>query len=287
MNYLLSLPVFLGRTLVSVSTKNIVEMSGYMAFSTLLAFFPFLMFLVSLSSFLISPEIIQSFLQEVNQVVPSEVAATLNPVIQEVLESTNTSLLTLSIVSALIISSSGVEALRSGLNDIFSLKETRGFFWRRLQDVLFVFIGAIAFLLASLSIIVIPLVIHSFEEILPYFPEFSLLHISLIRYGITFFILAWVAALFYKVLPNHKKKYKQCLPGGYIAAAIWMGVASLFPVYLAHFSRYNVIYGSLTGVIVTLLFFQLTAMILLFGAQYNMEIFKKDMKKSLGEMTKI
>jgi membrane protein len=61
----------------------------------------------------------------------------------------------------------------------------------------------------------------------------------------------------------------EVLPGAVLAVVVWLIVASLYSWYLQNLGRFTVTYGSLGGVIATLLFFYITALIFIFGAEVN------------------
>ena len=61
-------------------------------------------------------------------------------------------------------------------------------------------------------------------------------------------------------------------PGGFIAVILWLIASALFAVYVANFSHYNKIYGSLAGVIVFLIWMWISNVAILFGAEFNAEL---------------
>ena len=86
-------------------------------------------------------------------------------------------------------------------------------------------------------------------------------------------MLVLVAALIYYLFPNTGQPFRLITPGAVLAVIVWV-VASLgFSWYVANFANYNAVYGSLAGVVVLLLYFFISAAILLFGAELNSEIY--------------
>ena len=59
------------------------------------------------------------------------------------------------------------------------------------------------------------------------------------------------------------------LPGAAITVLLWLILASLFSIYLQSLGRFSVTYGSLGGIVITLMFFYLSAVIFIFGAEIN------------------
>lgn len=59
------------------------------------------------------------------------------------------------------------------------------------------------------------------------------------------------------------------LPGAAAVFVMVIGATSLYSVYLEHFAQYTEIYGSLGGIISTLIFFYLVGAIFVLGAELN------------------
>ncbi len=83
--------------------------------------------------------------------------------------------------------------------------------------------------------------------------------------------LLWGALmLLHRWLPNAKQAYRRrVLPRVSVTVVLWLTGASLFSLYLGTVADYAPIYGSLGGVAITLVFFYLTAVIFIFGAEFN------------------
>jgi membrane protein len=62
------------------------------------------------------------------------------------------------------------------------------------------------------------------------------------------------------------------LPGAHLATALWLLISLGFRFYVTHFGHYNKMYGAIGGVIVMLLWFYLSGLVLLFGAEFNSEV---------------
>jgi len=104
---------------------------------------------------------------------------------------------------------------------------------------------------------------------------FSLVHrLTLISVGILF---TAVCAAYY-ILPNIKQKWHSVVPGAALVTLLWMAAAQLLTWYLSQFNQVNLIYGSLGGIIAALLFFYISNVIFIYGAEFNYLV-----KKALGE----
>lgn len=248
---------------VSLASQALLfELSGYLAYATLLAFFPFLIFLLALSNVVLPADMINQALGHIYASAPREIAQTIVPIIQEVTRLDNTKILTFSFLGTLWIASSGVDALRSGLNRAYQCTETRSYIHCKVVSLGYIILLALAMMVIFPFGVMFPLALEVFQLKLGFFEW-------VLRYALigTLFTLIW--AFIYSHLPNHKRRFSEQLFGAAIAAFTWLILAGLFSTYLLYFNQYSVLYGSLSGVIISLLFFQWSAYIILLGAQIN------------------
>jgi membrane protein len=75
--------------------------------------------------------------------------------------------------------------------------------------------------------------------------------------------------LLHRWLPNTRQAFVRVLPGVCLTAVLWLIGASLFSWYVGNLANYALFYGSLGGVAITLVFFYITAIIFIFGAEFN------------------
>jgi membrane protein len=244
------------------------EMSGYAAFTALLSLFPFLLFLTALAGFFGDEKIAEQVFAGALEFAPQEVVSVIRPVIYEVLTQRHGGLLTLSIVFALWSASSGVEALRTILNRSYRAPETRAIWMLRPQSVIIVVFGGVFALLVASIIIVGPMLLH---RALPLQPVNDRLWM-LLRYGIAGSVVTACVIVLHLILPNCRLRLSQVAPGGILTTLLWLAGAGLFSMFVDRFMRINVTYGSLGGIILTLLFFYLIAIMFAYGAEVNAQL---------------
>ncbi len=89
------------------------------------------------------------------------------------------------------------------------------------------------------------------------------------RYVVAVVLLVGALLLLHRSLPNTTQPFRHVLPGVCVTAVLWLGGASLFSWYVGNLANYALFYGSLGGVAITLMFFYVTAIIFIFGAEFN------------------
>ena len=256
-----------------------IELAGFIAYTALVSLFPFVIFLFALAGFLRNQGAADQVIDYLFSLLPREVANTISPIVDQIMANSQPELLTIGIVGTLWVTSSGVEALRMGVNRAYDAKEKRPFWKRRLSSVGIIILGAIGTLAVSLIIIIAPLLQPLVAE-QKALPVWLVVGSTVLRFAVAAPLLATLLCFCYWLLPAPHLSKRHCWPGAWLATFLWMILASLFSLYLAHVEDYNVTYGSLGGVVLTLLFLHASAIIFLFGAEYNVALQHK-MRRSV------
>ncbi|MDF2782566.1 MAG: YihY/virulence factor BrkB family protein [Geminicoccaceae bacterium] len=245
-----------------------LELSGYIAFTAFFSLFPFLIFLAALAGFLGDRETADEFNAAMFEFMPPDVAATLAPAVREVIGSRQGGLLTVGILTTLWFASNGIEALRTGLNRAYGVSEERPIWWLRLQSIAFVIVGALIIFFLSLAVLLGPLIWRVLGPAIDDVLATEVVFVSA-RYVVAIFLLWGALMLLHRWLPNTKQAYSRVLPGVCISTLLWLVMASLFSWYIGNLADYSAFYGSLGGVAITLMFFYVSAVIFIFGAEIN------------------
>lgn len=245
-----------------------LELAGYIAFTAFLSLFPFLIFLAALAGFLGDRDTADAFIDAMFEFMPADVADTLAPAVREVIGARQGGLLTFGILATLWFASNGFEALRTGLNRAYSVVEQRAMWWLRLQSIVFVIVGGLVIFFLSLVVILGPLVWRALGPALDRILETRLIFIT-VRYLVAALLLWGALMLLHRWLPNARQTFARVLPGVCATTVLWLIGASLFAWYVGNLADYAVYYGSLGGVAITLVFFYISAIIFIFGAELN------------------
>lgn len=242
--------------------------AGSIAFTALFSLFPFLIFLVTVGSVLGQADAAREFVELALDAMPPEVAGALRPAIEEVLETPRTGLMTVSILVALWVASSAIESLRHAVNVAFGTENPLAIWWARLQSLALTIFFAFAILMVMLAVVAGPLIWSFLERTFRIPVEVGWLY-EVARYLIGILILFSSTSLLYRLLASQRLHKREVVPGALIVVVLWMATASLFSLYLANFANYTVTYGSLGGLVLTMMFFYLSAAIFVLGAEVN------------------
>jgi len=261
----------IGRAYTELAAHEGFELSGHAAFTAILAIFPFLIFLAALAGFLGQGEGVENFMAATFRFVPPEVASALIPVVHDVTSQRRGDLATFGIVGAIWIASSGLEALRAMLNRSYHVRETRPFWRLKLQSILIVVFGAAIAVLVSLVIVFGPILFRAIHLLVSTGPVSEELWLF-VRYGAATLLGTGSLIVLHMLLPNCSLGIGRVWAGAVVSVGLWLIMATLFSAFVRNFVHYSVIYGSLGGIILTLLFFYLSGAIFAYGAEVNAQL---------------
>jgi membrane protein len=239
-----------------------------MAFMALLSIFPFLIFLAALAGFLGDDTSAANFVDLMFEFLPPDVSSALGPAVREVLTNRQGDLLTVGLLAAVWAASSGVEALRTALNQAYAVAEPRPIWYLRLQSIAIVFLAAFAIMALSVTIILGPVLWRLMERFIDV-PEIYGVIWTVVRYAIGGTLVTALVLFLHRWLPRIRLRWRLILPGALTTTVLWLLTASLFSLYLGTIGNYSAMYGSLGGVVITLMFLYVSSVIFIFGAELN------------------
>lgn len=253
--------------------------SGNIAYCVILAIFPFLIFVFSLTGFFVDAEMAAQAIDGLLHTVPAELIGPLEAEIKNLLTGTRHDLLTLSGAITLWTASRGIESLRTGLNRAYRLVESRPMWLRIVQDLLFVVVGALTAIILALTLVFAPAL---WALTVSYIPAFEVLSLKLdaLRYmvGIGLLLIALIAG--HKLLPARSLPLNVLWPGIFLTMVMWLIAAIGYSIYLANFANFAGLYAGLGGVFAALIFLYISAAIFQFGGEINRVMYAR---RNLGE----
>ncbi len=242
-------------------------MACAMAFSLVLAIFPFFMFVSAIAGFLGGPEMAAVAAEQIFQLLPDEVARFLVPQIEAVLGQERYDLLTYGGLITLFFASNGIESLRWALNTSYEDKDERSIFWLRLQSFGLVVMTALVMLFLAYTVVIAPLISSAFGAKLSVLLPQALVS-KWLRIVVAFVILVALLFAFHAWLPAGHRRFKDLWPGIMATIIMWLVTGYGFSYYLG-FTNYGAIYAGMSQVVIVLIFFYLSSAIMIFGAEYN------------------
>jgi membrane protein len=247
-----------------------------LAYRLLFSIFPFLVFLTTLLGFLGMPELFDWMRTQAAYVLPDEAMDLVNTVVTE-LETPQGGLMSVAIALAVWSASAAVLGTMNALNVVFDVRERRPAWKRLLVSLLYTLALALMLVIAAGMMITGPELLTWLARYV-YLDRYFIVVWAWVRWPVIWLLLILVISIVYYAAPNIRQPFRLITPGAVIAVTAWL-VASLgFAFYVQNFASYNKTYGSMGAVIVLLLYFFLSAAVMLFGAEVNAVH-----RRSLGE----
>lgn len=259
------------RVLRAARRDRITMYAAGIAFYALLALFPTIAAVISLWGLMFDPVEAGRQLYEVSRFMPPDAANLIDQQAQDVVESAQSgSVMTAlaGLLTAMYIASKGVSTLVVGLNVVYGEQEKRPALLR-LGVLLSLTFGLIVMTLVSLGFIaVVPMAV----DMLAVEPPLDKV-LQWLRWPALLVIMSALIALLYRFAPYRRAaKWKWLSYGTLFATTMWLLGSGGLSLYVRYFSSFSELYGSLGAVVALMLWFWLSAFVVLFGAEVNCEM---------------
>ena len=246
--------------------------ASYIGLTLLTSLFPFLIFVAALAGFLGSAELAEEAAKLVFAEWPDVVARPIADEVSRVLTAPRGGLLTLGAILSIYFASSAIEALRVGLNRAYGLVEKRPWWLLRLQSLGLVLVGSIALLALAFLLVLGPLILDILGTFLPSVEAaHELLNVA--RIAIAAAMLATSIFLAHLILPAHRLRLRDLMPGVTLTFIASIVFGEAFGVYLNEYLRnYISMYAGLASVMIALVYLYWVALLFVFGGELNAAI---------------
>lgn len=249
-----------------VAGMRIPVYASHAGFFIVLSLFPSLVLLLGLVRY--AGLEARSLVQLLEGILPDALLPAAERLVVNTYNGTTGTLVSLSAVTALWSAGRGIHGLLTGLNAVYGVEESRGYFRTRAMSMLY----TVLFLL----VLLLTLVLHVFgTTLLRLLPtrQSPFLHFLTEVVDLRFFLLLGLqTALFtaiFLVLPNRKSSFSESLPGALLASCGWLIFSNLFSVYVENFTKYSSIYGSVYAVALSMLWLYCCICIVFYGGVLN------------------
>lgn len=254
-----------------VTEDHVGAYAAQSAYFFMLCMIPIILLLITMVQY--TPVTKADVMTAVIQVFPTSVDSMITSIVNQVYNQSS-GIIPITVVVALWSAGKGVLAMTSGLNCVYKCNETRNYIFLRIRATIYtvMFILVIIFLLV-LSVFgnTLNIFIAAHVPILKNLAD----RLIAMRTIITPIVLMVFCLLIYKFLPNRKDKLRKQLPGAVFAAIGWMIVSWIFSVYVDIFKGFSDMYGSLTTIVLIMLWMYFCMYCILLGGELNMMMYDK------------
>ena len=258
-------------------------MAGAVAFSFVVSLFPFCIFLGALAGIFGGRDLASQAVGQLFEILPQGVAAGLAPQVEAIMGRTRIDLLTVSAGLSLFFATNAIETLRTALNGAYRVVETRPYLLSLLRSMVFVFASAVSMLVLTWVVVVGPAMAARFDPALT--QSFTLMRSTwagaFFRYASAGAVIAAQLLAFHLWLAAGRRRIQDVWPGVLLSTTLWLVAAGLYSYYL-NLSDYSRFYAGLSQLMVAMIFFQMTAAIVILGAELNRGIFEFKRMNAVG-----
>jgi len=249
------------------------------AYSSLLAFFPAVIFLVGLLDLIDAYESLREFLAPV---APAAVLETIDTLQQDTSQSSSVLAFVIGGALATWAASGAMGSVMKAVNRAYERVETRPFWKTRIiAIVLVVLIGITSAGVLLLIVFGGPLG-NAIAAKAGLGGAFDLVW-SIVRWPLAFVAILLFFSIVYYLAPNvDVRDWRWVSPGSFFGGLAWLGLSGLFALYTSLSDSYSKTYGTLASGIILLLWLNYSAFALLFGAELNSELDRGAEERAAG-----
>lgn len=256
-----------------LSENNVSIISAGVAFYAFLALFPAIAALVSIYGLVMNPQRIQNQLSQISGMMPQQAYDILKDQLESLVETSGSALgwsMVIGLLFSLWSANKGTKSLFTGVDIAYDTNNGRGFFKQNGLTLLFTFGAVILLIISMLLIVGFPALVGLIG-----LPSGIENFIDWGRWVLLAMILIWFLGMVYSYAPDKTPpSFKWVLPGALIATILWLIASWGFSYYVSNFGSYGKAYGSISAVVVMLLWLFITSFIILLGAEFNSEVEK-------------
>lgn len=270
-----------------LSKDNIGAFAAQSAFFFILSIFPLFMLILSIMKY--TPLTTEHLIKFFNELLPSALANSFNNVINETYAKSNIGLISFATATTLWTASKGVASITFGFENVYGdEKDKRSYFVVRLLSSLYTVIFIFAFVL-SLSLLVFG------NSLIGFFSSRSsvmyAISTRLIEHRSLLVPIALILIFcgIYNISSPKKTKFFMQIPGALFSTFGWISFSYLFSFYVDNFDRYSYLYGSITTIILLMVWFYICIYILFLGVEINIffrHFFSKAQKKAVDKISR-
>lgn len=253
--------------------EAILNKASSLAYNFMLAIFPGIIFLFTLIPYIPIENFQENLLKFLELVIPIEAFAAIKSTLEDIIKNQNGGLLSFGFLLSTFFATNGMTNLMKAFNKSSLTKENRKWLKRRIIALL-LYIAIIIALSVGIGIFaVIDFLVNYLKSNIHY--DMSWLWtiiLKIARWFILFLIYFVTIGIVYKYGPSKSRYWKIHSAGTFLATILAILTFSIFSFYINHFNSYNKLYGSISTIIVIMIWMYLNSLIILIGFELNTSI---------------
>jgi membrane protein len=261
----------LTRTVKEFVADNGLGLAAQLAYYFFFSLFPAVLVGIAFASFFPLEHFVDRMVATLGGVVPGDIIGIVQDQIRKISEGNNGGILTFGVAAALWSSSAALVGLIDALNRAYDIEEGRSW-WKVRLLALGLTLALAAFIVIAFALVLVgPTAADYIARATGMGPVFAWTW-KILQWPLVLALVALGAAAVYYFAPDAEQEWVWVTPGAVLAAIIWLAASLGFKYYVTQFGTYTETYGTIGGVMVLLLWFYLSGVVFLVGAELNAEI---------------
>jgi membrane protein len=250
---------------------NCLGMAAQLAYYFFFALFPALLFVVAVASYFPVATLVDDMFRTMGGFVPPEVLSIITDQLKKISNDKQGGLLTFGMLLTLWSSSGAMTAIIDTLNNAYDIKEGRAW-WKVRLTAIGLTIGVSIFILASFALVIVgPTFATRLADTMGLGPAFEWTW-KILQWPIIFGLVSAAIAAIYYWGPDAEQDWVWLTPGAILATTLWLLASLGFKYYVASMGNYTETYGAIGAFMILMLWFYISGLVILIGAEMNAEI---------------
>jgi len=252
-----------------ITRDNIFMYSAQASFYIIISSIPFIMMLLSLARYIL-PISESDVLIMLSPLIPDSISSSIEDVIHEVFYKVSGSFISITAISSLWTASRGIQAIERGTRNVYHTPNRKKVY----SDILASFIYTLIFIVVIvifLAVFVFGNSIVTFLELKSGFFHWIFSKTSWLKWLFTYLFMIFIFSMIYTAFSGKSLSPKSHILGAIFTTTVWIIFSVIFSFYIENFANYSYIYGSLTAIVLMMLWIYFCMIIFLIGGEINMK----------------
>ncbi|MGH7357733.1 MAG: YihY/virulence factor BrkB family protein [Candidatus Rokuibacteriota bacterium] len=259
------------RTVKDFVADNGLGLGAQLAYYFFFALFPTLLVGLALASFFPLENFVDRMVSVLGGLVPGDVVTIVQEQIRKISQGESSGILTVGLLLAVWSSSAAMMGLIDALNRAYDIEEGRPW-WKVRLLALVLTVALAAFVLVAFALVLLgPTAADYVARVTGLGPVFAWAW-KILQWPIVLALVAMGAGVVYYFAPDAEQEWVWVTPGSVLTTVLWLAASLAFKYYVTNFGAYTETYGAIGGVMVLLLWFYISGLVALLGAELNAEI---------------
>jgi membrane protein len=250
---------------------NCLGMAAQLAYYFFFALFPALLMVIAIASYFPYQTLVADLVTRLGEFAPREVLSIITEQLAKIASGEEGGLFTIGMLTTIWSTSAAMTAIIDTLNRAYDIEEGRPW-WKVRLIAIALTVGVAVFILFSFGLVLAgPTLAERIAERFYLGDAFEWTW-KILQWPVIFALVSAAFAIVYYYAPDAEQDWVWLTPGSIAATTLWLATSLGFKYYVSNLGSYTETYGAIGGVMVLMLWFYMSGLVVLLGAEMNAEI---------------